>query len=100
FGATREPELVGVLRACSCLPVEVHVVPRFFELGAWPEGPWVEEIWGIPLLGMPREARRAPVRAPRGPGGYPGAGSSRETIDFRTRTIDLVTEAVEEVGSG
>ncbi|MGH2732976.1 MAG: sugar transferase, partial [Actinomycetota bacterium] len=62
FGATREPELVGVLRACSCLPVEVHVVPRFFELGAWPEGPWVDNVGKIPLLGVRRGAWRGPAR--------------------------------------
>lgn len=91
FGATREPELVRVLRACAPLSVEVHVVPRFFELGAWPEGPWVEELWGIPLLGISRTARRASAGARKG---------LQAESPGEMRTIDLRAETIEEVGSG
>jgi exopolysaccharide biosynthesis polyprenyl glycosylphosphotransferase len=58
FGAAREPEMVRIIRACDRLPVEVHVVPRFFELGVAPEGPWVDDLWGIPLMRLRRSALR------------------------------------------
>jgi exopolysaccharide biosynthesis polyprenyl glycosylphosphotransferase len=58
FGATREPELVRVLRASDTLPVEVYLIPRFFELGVGPEGPETEDLWGIPLVLLNRSARR------------------------------------------
>ena len=58
FGATREPEMVGIIRACDRLPVEVHIIPRFFELGVGPSGPLVDDLWGIPLLRLQRSALR------------------------------------------
>lgn len=66
FGATREPELVRILRACAQLPVEVHLVPRFFEVGGAPGGPLTDDIWGIPLIRLRRSAlRTATWRAKR-----------------------------------
>jgi exopolysaccharide biosynthesis polyprenyl glycosylphosphotransferase len=62
FGAMTEKELVGVLRACDTLPVEVYIVPRFFELGITPDSPSVEDVWGIPLVWLPRPARRRTAR--------------------------------------
>jgi exopolysaccharide biosynthesis polyprenyl glycosylphosphotransferase len=58
FGGTREPEMVRIIRECDRLPVEVHVVPRFFELGVTPEGPWTDDVWGIPLTRLRRSALR------------------------------------------
>jgi exopolysaccharide biosynthesis polyprenyl glycosylphosphotransferase len=58
FGATREPELVPILRACDRLPIEIHVMPRFFELGVAPEGPNTDDLWGIPLMKLRRSALR------------------------------------------
>ena len=59
FGAAREPEMVKIIRACDRLPVEVHVVPRFFELGVGPTaGPWVDDLWGVPLIRLRRSALR------------------------------------------
>jgi exopolysaccharide biosynthesis polyprenyl glycosylphosphotransferase len=49
FGPGAEHDLVQVLRAAVHLDVEVHVVPRFFEVGLSPTGPSVEHVWGIPL---------------------------------------------------
>jgi len=49
FGPGAEHEMVEVLRAAVHLDVEVHVVPRFFEVGLSPTGPTVEHVWGIPL---------------------------------------------------
>jgi exopolysaccharide biosynthesis polyprenyl glycosylphosphotransferase len=58
FGSAREPDLVGILRTCDLLPVEVHLVPRFFELGVGPEGPEAEDLWGLPIVRLNRAAAR------------------------------------------
>jgi exopolysaccharide biosynthesis polyprenyl glycosylphosphotransferase len=58
FGATREPEMVRILRACDRLPIEVYVLPRFFELGVGPEGRFTDDLWGIPLVRLRRSALR------------------------------------------
>ncbi len=58
FGSTREPDLVRILRLCDQLPVEVHLVPRFFELGVGPEGPEAEDLWGLPIVRLNRAAAR------------------------------------------
>jgi exopolysaccharide biosynthesis polyprenyl glycosylphosphotransferase len=59
FGATREPEMVGIIRACDRLPVEVHVMPRFFELGVAHRGRFTDDLWGIPLIRLRRSAVRS-----------------------------------------
>ncbi len=59
FGPTRESELVGVLRTAVLHDVEVHVVPRFFEIGVAPRGPDVEDLWGIPVYRVRQAALRA-----------------------------------------
>lgn len=56
FGPTREADMVKVLRASARRDFEVHVVPRFFELGAMPLGPRTDDVWGIPLVRMQRPA--------------------------------------------
>jgi exopolysaccharide biosynthesis polyprenyl glycosylphosphotransferase len=56
FGGTREPDMVPILRACDRLPVEVHVMPRFFELGVTKEGSFTDDLWGIPLIRLRRSA--------------------------------------------
>jgi exopolysaccharide biosynthesis polyprenyl glycosylphosphotransferase len=58
FGAKREPELLEVLRACDRLPVEVHIVPRFFELGTAKASRFTDDVWGIPLVRLRRSALR------------------------------------------
>jgi len=58
FGSAREPDLVGILRACDAFAVEVHLVPRFFELGVGPEGPEAEDLWGLPIVRLNRAAAR------------------------------------------
>jgi exopolysaccharide biosynthesis polyprenyl glycosylphosphotransferase len=81
FGATREPEMVKIIRACDRLPVEVHVIPRFFELGVAPEGPWTDDLWGIPVMRLRRSALR--------------------TVAWRTkRMFDLVVATFMLVGTG
>jgi exopolysaccharide biosynthesis polyprenyl glycosylphosphotransferase len=61
FGPTRESELVSVLRTAVLRDVEVHVVPRFFEVGVAPRGPDVDDLWGIPIYRMRQAALRARV---------------------------------------
>ena len=61
FGPTREADLVGVLRTAVLRDVEVHVVPRFFEVGIAPRGPDVDDLWGIPVYRMRQAALRARV---------------------------------------
>jgi exopolysaccharide biosynthesis polyprenyl glycosylphosphotransferase len=62
FGAMGEEELVGVLRSCDALPVEVYVVPRFFELGIAQPGVPMEDVWGMPLVRLRRSALRPSAR--------------------------------------
>jgi len=59
FGGMREAEMVKILRASDQLPVEVHVVPRFYELGVAPEGPLTDDLWGITIQRLRRSALRS-----------------------------------------
>lgn len=59
FGSRRDPDMVKVLRACDRAETNVHVVPRFFELGAAPQSKNVDSLWGIPVV----QLRRAAVRS-------------------------------------
>jgi exopolysaccharide biosynthesis polyprenyl glycosylphosphotransferase len=66
FGATRDPEMVGILRSCRHASVEIHVLPRFFELGMDARGAKVDKLWGLPLVRLRRSAfRTAAWRAKR-----------------------------------
>lgn len=58
YGGTREPDLVRILRSCDSRGVEVHVLPRFFELGLGLRSPDVDDVWGIPLVRLRRAALR------------------------------------------
>jgi exopolysaccharide biosynthesis polyprenyl glycosylphosphotransferase len=58
FGAVHDPDLVGLIRRCDSLPVEVHVVPRLFELGLLPTSRETEDVWGMPLTRLRRSALR------------------------------------------
>ncbi len=56
YGRVREPEVVGMLRACDRLSCEIFFVPRLYELHAVTKD--TEVLWGIPLVRL----RRAPFR--------------------------------------
>jgi exopolysaccharide biosynthesis polyprenyl glycosylphosphotransferase len=58
FGRCPEHELVDVLRRLALLDAEVHVVPRFFDIGVAPAVPRVDDLRGIPLYHAPRAGRR------------------------------------------
>jgi exopolysaccharide biosynthesis polyprenyl glycosylphosphotransferase len=62
FGVSRESALVDVLRACDNAVVDIHVLPRFFELGFGGEGNDVDVVWGYPLLRLRRDAMRLTPR--------------------------------------
>jgi exopolysaccharide biosynthesis polyprenyl glycosylphosphotransferase len=62
FGVSRETALVDVLRACDNAVVDIHVLPRFFELGFATEGNDVDVVWGYPLLRLRRSAMRPSLR--------------------------------------
>jgi exopolysaccharide biosynthesis polyprenyl glycosylphosphotransferase len=62
FGVSRETALVDVLRACDNAVVDIHVLPRFFELGFGAVGDDVDVVWGYPLLRLRRDAMRLTPR--------------------------------------
>jgi exopolysaccharide biosynthesis polyprenyl glycosylphosphotransferase len=59
FDRTSEKAMIHVLRKCNRLPVEVHVMPRLFELGVAPASPTTDDVWGIPLMRLKRSALRS-----------------------------------------
>lgn len=81
YGATRSEDMVEVLRACDRHDVEVHVVPRLFELGLDMGETGTDDIWGIPVVRMKRSARR--TRAWR----------SKRVFDLVVATLALVVTA-------
>ena len=81
FGAMSEADMVDVLRACDRLPVEVYVVPRFFELGATTGRDGYDDVWGIPLLRLRRSALKA------------AASRSKRLFDIIVASIVLVLSA-------
>ena len=50
YGPTADTEMVEVLRTCDRMAVEIHMLPRFFELGRG----ITEEVWGLPLVRLGR----------------------------------------------
>lgn len=58
FGLSGEHEIVITLRAVSQLDVDVHVVPRFYELGLPPPMRDFDQVWGIPVYRLRRAALR------------------------------------------
>ena len=60
FSATRDELTVRLLRACERLSLEMYVVPRFLELGFEASTP--DELWGIPLVLLPRPLCRRSAR--------------------------------------
>jgi len=57
FGPAREADLVNVLRTAVQHNVELHIVPRFFDVGA-AAGPDTDDVRGIPLQRVRRAALR------------------------------------------
>lgn len=59
FGPTPEGVLVTSLRSIVAGGLDVHVVPRFFEIGIAPPSPVVESVRGISLIPVRQAAIRA-----------------------------------------
>jgi exopolysaccharide biosynthesis polyprenyl glycosylphosphotransferase len=81
FGPMREGNWVGVMRAAVINDVEIHIVPRFFDLAVSPRDANVDEIWGIPLY----RVRRAALRS--------GAWRVKRAVDLVLACIALVISA-------
>ncbi len=62
FGVNRDPDLVRVIRSCQNADVEMHVVPRFFELGLQAAARDVDMVWGYPLVRLRRSTMRSSSR--------------------------------------
>jgi exopolysaccharide biosynthesis polyprenyl glycosylphosphotransferase len=58
FGRAREADMVDVLRACEDAAVDIHFLPRFFELGSAVHATDVDDVWGFPLVRLRRPVRR------------------------------------------
>jgi lipopolysaccharide/colanic/teichoic acid biosynthesis glycosyltransferase len=63
FGRAREADMVDVLRACEDASVDIHILPRFFELGSAVHATDVDDVWGFPLVRLRRPVRRIFSRA-------------------------------------
>ncbi len=62
FGVNRDPDLVRVIRSCENADVDMHVVPRFFELGLRAAARDVDMVWGFPLVRLRRSTTRSSSR--------------------------------------
>ena len=62
FGVTRESDMVNVFRACEDASIEIHVLPRFFELATAMNSRNVDDVWGYPLLRLRRSLMRRNAR--------------------------------------
>jgi exopolysaccharide biosynthesis polyprenyl glycosylphosphotransferase len=58
FGVAREAAMVDIVRACVDASVNVHVLPRFFELGWTPRHCQMDDVWGYPLVRLPQSSWR------------------------------------------
>jgi len=58
FGVTRESEMLETIRTCEDAGVEIHVLPRFFELSVAVDGKEIDDVWGIPLVRLRRSRLR------------------------------------------
>jgi exopolysaccharide biosynthesis polyprenyl glycosylphosphotransferase len=63
FGVTRESDMVDVFRTCEDAAVDIHVLPRFFELATAVNSRNVDDVWGFPLLRLRRSLLRRHARA-------------------------------------
>jgi exopolysaccharide biosynthesis polyprenyl glycosylphosphotransferase len=62
YGVTREADMVDVLRTCEDAAVDIHVLPRLFELATAVSNRNVDEVWGYPLMRLRRSLVRRHAR--------------------------------------
>jgi exopolysaccharide biosynthesis polyprenyl glycosylphosphotransferase len=58
YGRVREADWVSILRTAIVNGIEVHIVPRFFDVGIAPSGVVSDQVRGIPLCRMRQSALR------------------------------------------
>jgi exopolysaccharide biosynthesis polyprenyl glycosylphosphotransferase len=61
FGRVREADWVSIMRTAVVNDVEIHVVPRFFDIGMTSAGFGADQIWGIPLARVRRSVLHSPA---------------------------------------
>lgn len=61
FGSFREHQVLSVIETCRRLGCDVFCVPRFFELQGVRDGRHAENLWGLPLIRLPRRPRVSPA---------------------------------------
>lgn len=54
YGSFREHELLAAIETCRRLGCDVFCVPRFFELQGLRNYRYAENLWGLPLIRLPR----------------------------------------------
>jgi exopolysaccharide biosynthesis polyprenyl glycosylphosphotransferase len=59
FGRVRDADWVSIMRTAVVNGVEIHIVPRFFDIGMATTGSRGDQIWGIPLCRVRRSALRS-----------------------------------------
>ena len=81
FGSFREHEVLAAIETCRRLGCDVFCVPRFFELQGVRDYRYSENLWGLPLVRLPRRPRVSP------------AWRVKRLIDIVGATIGLVLTA-------
>jgi exopolysaccharide biosynthesis polyprenyl glycosylphosphotransferase len=61
FGSFREHEVLAAVETCRRLGCDVFCVPRFFELQGVQGSRWAENLWGLPLVRLPRRPHASPA---------------------------------------
>jgi exopolysaccharide biosynthesis polyprenyl glycosylphosphotransferase len=54
FGRVREADWISIMRTAVVNKVEIHIVPRFFDIGMASTGTTTDQLWGIPLCRVRR----------------------------------------------
>lgn len=79
FGPAADAKVVEVVRACDRAAVQLHVLPRFFELASMTA--ITEEVWGLPLVRLGRSLV------------HPVAARAKRVFDVVVAAIALVVAA-------
>lgn len=61
FGSFRDHDVLAAVETCRRLGCDVFCVPRFFELQGLRGSRWVENVWGMPLIRLPRRPHVSPL---------------------------------------
>lgn len=61
FGSFREHQVLAAIETCRRLGCDVFCVPRFFELQGLRNYRYAEDLWGLPLVRLPRRPAVSPA---------------------------------------